>query len=495
MPFATMSEIQPKPIKVSLGPPPITEAAADMEWQRPSQMSYYYAEVPSSLLGLADMGNLGMLSDYELDRLDKLPKSLVKLLALEAEDPSFVTGYLIPALHTHNPYKKITDDIAEELYRDEMGMGDLGKSFFKRIGSAIKRTVKKVVIDPHKRVFEAAKRIEKKVVRQVERSWRKYGAIVVTVLGAALAPFTGGASVAAAAVIVAADTMYKKKKAAEEAKKYARAEARQLQAEADAQEREIARQVDQFYNDNKAWFLQYDLGPEKWAKLTLQQKIDFINAGANGTLPPGMGPAQTPNEPVSNTTPTSTMPPGTITPPTGVPPTSMMPVTQGPVMDRPSGSSSGPADGATYSSGGAQYGPPPPAPGGYGYPQEGPQDAPATASDGAPAGSYELLVEGQSVGQYTNLTAATKDALANTSRGDRFEVLFNGKTTGLRIRTSTGSVEAPAGQEDRIRMMDHAQVVSIVDQAEGQSGSSSGGIPWGLLAIGAGGILALTGSK
>ncbi len=494
MPFATMNDVQPRPIKVRLGPPPITEAAAEMEWQRPSQMSYYYSETPSALGAMADLGNLGMLSDYELDRLDRLPKSLVKLLALEAEDPEFVTGYLIPALHARDPYRKITDDIATQLYNEEMGMGDLGKSFFKRVGSAIKRTVKKVVIDPHKRVFEAAKRIEKKVVRGIERGWKKYGSIIVTVLGAALAPFTGGASVAAAAVIVAADTMYKKKKAADAAKAAARADARALQAEADAQERELQAQVDKFYHDNKAWFLQYDLGPEKWAKLTLQQKIDFINAGANGTLPPGMTAVQ-PSEPVSSTTPTSTMPPGAITPPTGVPPTSTMPVTQGPVMDRPSGSSTGPADGATYSSGGAQYGPPPPAPGGY--VQEGPQDAPApaTASDGAPAGSYELIVEGQTVGQYTNLTAATKDALANTSRGDRFEVLFNGKTTGLRIRTSAGSVEAPPGQEDRIRMMDHAQVVAVVDQAEGQSSSSSGGIPWGLLAIGAGGILALTGSK
>jgi hypothetical protein len=492
MPFATMNEIQPKPIVVRLGPPPITEVASDMVWERPSQMSYYSAEVPSALMGMAEVGNLGMLSDYELDRLDKLPKSLVKLLALEAEDPAFVTGYLIPALHSRNPYKKITDDIAEQLYDEERGMGDLGKSFFKRIGSAIKRTVKKVVIDPHKRVFEAAKRIEKKVVRGVEKGWRKYGSIIVTVLGAALAPFTGGASLAAAAVIVAADTMYKKKKAADAAKAAARADAKLLAAEADKQERELQAQVDKFYNDNRAWFLQYDLGPDKWAKLTLQQKIDFINAGANGTLPPGMGPVQAPSEPVSSDTPTSTMPPGAITPPTGVPQT-QGPTTGGAVMDRPSapyggqyvaGGSQGPTTGATYDSGGPEYGPPP-----------GEAPVPAQASDGAPAGDYELLVEGQSAGKYTNLTAAVKDALANTQRGDRFEVLFNGKTTGLRIRTSTSSVEAPPGQEDKIRMMDHAQVVAVVDQAEAQSPASSGGIPWGLLAIGAGGLLALSGGK
>ena len=490
MPFATMNEVQPRPIKVNLGPPPITEVASDMVWERPSQMSYYAAEVPSSLQGLADLGNLGMLSDYELDRLDRLPKGLVKLLALEAEDPAFVTGYLIPALHSRNPYKKITDDIATQLYEEEQGMGDLGKSFFKRIGGAIKRTVKKVVIDPHKRVFEAAKRIEKKVVRGVERGWRKYGSIIVTVLGAALAPFTGGASVAAAALIVAADTMYKKKKAADAAKKAARADAKLLQAEADKQERELQAQVDKFYQDNKAWFLQYDLGPDKWAKLTLQQKIDFINAGANGTLPPGMGPVGGPSEPVPGGVPSSTMPPGAITPPSGVPQT-QGPTTGGAVMDRPSGppaggSYSGPSSGATYESGGPEYGPPP---------GEAPQEAPAQASDGAPAGDYELLVEGQSVGKYTNLTAAVKDALANTQRGDRFEVLFNGKTTGLRIRTSTGSVDAPQGQEDRIRQLDHAQVVAIVDQAEAKSPESSGGIPWGLLIIGAGGALALAGSK
>lgn len=488
MPFATMNEIQPRPIKTNLGPAPITESPGDMSWSRPSEMSYYAVVEPNELFH-EKMG-LNGLGDDELRELDKLPKQLVAYLADEAQDPAFVRDYLVPALHTQNPYRTITRDISDAIYQytvDPSGMGDLGKSFFKKVAKVVRKVHK--AITP-----KFMQKIEGKIHAVERKVWKKYGNVIIGVAGAVLAPFTGGASIAAASVILAGKSMYDKKKAADAAKKAAKVEAGQLQAEADAQAAQVAAQVDQFYRDNQAWFLQYDMTPEKWAQLTLDQKIEFINAGAAGRLPAGSQtvPDQQPSAPITGTPPSS-IPPGAINPI----PINQGPTTGGAVIDRPSApqpgyvpSTQGPQDGGAYQGGGPQYGPPP------GDPGAAPQDAgaPATAADGAPAGDYELFVEGQSVGKYNNLTAATKDALANTTTGDRFEVMFNGKSTGLRIRTATSTVEAPPGQEDKVRMMTHEQVLEVVSNAGGGA-PSSGGIPWGLIAIGAGGLFAVMGHK
>lgn len=489
MPFATMNEIQPRPIKVSLAPAPITENPGDMSWSRPSEMSYYAVVEPNELFH-EKMG-LNGLGDDELRELDKLPKQLVAYLADEAQDPTFVRDYLVPALNTPNPYRTITRDISDAIYQytvDPSGMGDLGKSFFKKVAKVVRKVHK--AITP-----KFMQKIEGKIHAVERKVWKKYGNVIIGVAGAVLAPFTGGASIAAASVILAGKSMYDKKKAADAAKKAAKVEAGQLQAEADAQAAQVAAQVDQFYRDNQAWFLQYDMTPEKWAQLTLDQKIEFINAGAAGRLPSGTQtvPDQQPSQPITGTPPSS-IPPGAINPI----PINQGPTTGGAVIDRPSApsyapSTQGPQDGAAYGGGGGggtQYGPPP------ADPNAAPQDAgaPAAAPDGSPAGDYELFIEGQSAGKYTNLTAAAKDALANTSPGDRFEVMFNGKSTGLRIRTATSTVEAPAGQEDKVRMMTHEQVLAVVADAGGAA-PSGGGTPWGLIAIAAGGLFALSGHK
>ncbi len=112
----------------------------------------------------------------------------------------------------------------------------------------------------------------------------KYGNIVIGAVGAVLAPFTGGASLAAAAALTAANGMYQTKKAAEEAKKAAKADASQLQAQADQAEAETRQQVDAFYSQNQAWFSQHGITPDKWAAMSLEEKIAVIQAGADGKL-------------------------------------------------------------------------------------------------------------------------------------------------------------------------------------------------------------------
>lgn len=427
----------------------------------------------------------------EIQALEKLPKPLVLALAEEAQDPEFL-AYLVGVLRTQDPYNTIMDAMAKEMAAEQMGLDGylgyvgmdgldhLGKSFFKKIGQKIKSVAKKItkpIIDVHKKAFAAVKKIEKKVVRGAQNVWRKYGNIILTVVGAVLAPFTGGASLAAASVLIAANTMYAKKKAADAAKKAAKADAATQQAAADQANSEVMAQVDQFYRDNQAWFEEHAITPDKWATLTLDQKIDIINAGAKGTLPVGIGPVvgTGANEPAPGTVPTTTPVPQPYPPP--------MPVVSPPSGGQPvyiPGGGPGPAPGAPAPSGGEpSYGPPP----GGGA---APADAPPAKE------TFDVLVEGAPVGTFPTLEGAARAALAMTTAGDRFEVIANGKSTGLRIRTTDGSLDVPPGMEAEVRSMPREKMAEFVAQAEKDT-KGSGGIPWGWILLAAGGAAKVTG--
>jgi hypothetical protein len=434
----------------------------------------------------------GFFGQLEIRALEKLPTPLQVALAEEAQDPEFL-AYLVAVLRTPDPYNAIMDAMAKEMAAEQMGLDGylgyvgmdgldhLGKSFFKRVGSAIKRVAKKVIIDPHKKVFAAVKKIEKKVVRGAERVWRKYGNIILTVVGGVLSIFVGPAAMAAASVLIAANTMYRQKKAADAAKKAAKKDAAAQQAEADRQTAEVTAQVDKFYQDNQAWFVEHGITPDKWAQLTLDQKIDIINAGAKGTLPVGIGPVvdQNTGQPVTT--------PGT-SPGTGPPAGGAGPAAQ------PSGGA--PPSGATWGGGGGGG----PAPGGYapgggegggGEPGYGP---PPGSEGSAPAAAqpdtFALLIEGQQAGTFTKLEDAAKAALAMTKPGDRFEVIAGGKSTGLRVRTSSGSIDVPPDMEAQVRAMSRDKMGEFVAQAEKET---KGGIPWGWIILAAGGAAKITG--
>ncbi len=430
----------------------------------------------------------------DVGEFDALPPVLRDALAEEAaKDPAFLHGYLIPVLRTPDPYQHILADMANEMaaesaglegYMGHVGMDgldDLGKSFFKRIGSAIKRVTKKVtkpVIDVHKKVFKAVQKVEKKIVRGAEKVWRKYGNIILTVVGGVLAPFTGGASMAAASVLIAGNTMYQKKKAADAAKRAAKKEAAQLQAEADAANAEVAAQVDQFYRDNQQWFLDLGVTPDKWAQLTLDQKIELIRSGSTGSLPSGSTPVSAPTGGGAVTTPPS----GGTTPaaPGGATGPVYAPSDPG-GWGSPGGGA--PSGGGSPSGGGGGGGGGGGAP--YDYKTQEQQDAAAQA---APAGKYEIFIEGQSAGTFQTMPAATDAILKQSKRGDRLEIVYNGQTLGLRLRTSGGSIDVPANIEAAVRGMDRAKMEAIVTQAEKDLGAASGGgggaLPW-LLAAGA----------
>ncbi len=236
------------------------------------------------------------------------------------EDPDFLQNYVLPTLQGYeDPEEKILSDLSDavmayELAEDGLGdldgnLGNLGKSFFKKVGKAIKKVAKtvakvtkKIALAPikatervakftvreAKKEIKATEKIGKKVGKVASNVWQKYGNIILTVAGAVLAPFTAGASLAAAALLTAGNTLYAKKRAAARAKQANDRNASAVAADAAAAEADTLRQVDAFYAQNQQWFIT-NLGvtPDKWAQLTLQQKIDLINAGAMGRPPAG----------------------------------------------------------------------------------------------------------------------------------------------------------------------------------------------------------------
>lgn len=466
MPSMTFADLQPKEFKVVLIPPPITEVESSTGWT----MSYHTARRPQELF-YVEQGFAG-LGDDELRELEKLPKKLVEALYEESEDPTFVDEFLIPALRTPNPYRTITDRIAEEIYSAETGMGDLGKSFFKKVVKKVRTVHKKVVSKVravHKKITpKPLRKIHEKVSKVAKKTWKKYGNVIIGVAGAVLAPFTGGASVAAAALIVAGKQMYDAKKAATEAKKAAKADAKLIEAEAVKQEQQVAAQVDAFYKENQAWFLQYDMTPDKWAKLTLDQKVEFINAGVEGRLPAGA--VDTNVQPVQAAAQTQQTVSAAAS--AGIPTGAVMPPPP-PGSPPPYYTGGGPSVGYDTSAGGA----PPP-------------EEPAAQS------VFEAVVEGKSIGTFPSADDAFNAILNVTTPGDRFEIIAGGKSLGLAVRTGDGAVEVPPEAEAQMRALSKEEAHKVVEKADEEvAAKKGGGFPWWILLVGGVAVAAATSSS
>jgi hypothetical protein len=254
----------------------------------------------------------------EVEAIRRMSPGVQEFLADAAsESPDFIPDYLLGIIDEYEcPNDKILHDLSLAIYHlncqdlglagygDDFGLGNLGFSL-KSIKKSIKKVAKKVIA-PVKKVIEkitpkpllniqkkiaagitkvnkAVTKVQEKVEHVSGKIGDKYGNVIIPVVGAALAIFTGGASVAAAAALTAANTARQKKRAADKAKKAGKAEAGALAADAAAADAETMRQVDAFYAQNQQWFIT-NLGvtPDQWARLTLQQKIDMINRGATG---------------------------------------------------------------------------------------------------------------------------------------------------------------------------------------------------------------------
>jgi hypothetical protein len=250
--------------------------------------------------------------------LESLPRPMRQFLADAIEEsPEFLEEYVLPTLNSPEPYDRILGDMAiaasalelEECglgsYEENLGeLGHLGKSLWKKIGKTLKKS-----LNPVKAIESTAKFVKREVKKEVkvtEKVFRKYGDIILSVAGSVLGPFTFGISTVAAALIVKGHQMYEAKKAAEKAKLQGNQQAAAMAADAAAQEAQVQQQVDAFYAQNQSWFVT-NLGvtPDKWAQLTLQQKIDLINSGTTGQVPPNSTPISTPPSGVPDTPPPS----------------------------------------------------------------------------------------------------------------------------------------------------------------------------------------------
>ena len=547
------------------------------------------------------------LGAVEIRTLERMPADVQRWLALESKaNPEFVTGYLVPVLRTRDPYGQIVEDAAREYAATLMGIADegdqfyewesgLGKSWFKKVFRKIESIPKKIQAAVVKVLPKSLKKIIRKVgpwmvVGMPAKTFRKYAGIILTVVGAVLAPFTGGMSMVAASLIVAARTMYVKKIEADKAKKAAKVEAAAMQADADAAEKQVEQQVNDFYAQNQDWFLQHGVKPEDWAKLTLDQKVDLINAGSKGALPPGTsGPvppppgastdptmaevdafyakyqtqfvaygitpdkwapltldqklamirsgvewpegAALPQTPPITPTPTPAAPapfttvPGIYTPVTTMPvPSSTQYVPSQPAqtpMLPPSSQTLTPDEQQAYAATQqvdsfyaqnqgyfTQQGLTPDKWGQMSLGQKtdainaamaaagGSAQAPAGAPAPAAApdvtkGQFVVFVEGKPVGTFAKLEDASKAAIGLSIPGDRFEVYANGTTTGLRIRTTDGSVDVPPDIEAKVREMSRDQVVAFVSKAEKET-AKGGGVPWWLIVGGGAAAAAAT---
>lgn len=256
--------------------------------------------------------------------IQRLPAPLQGFLADAAEEyEPFVEQYLMPTLSDIYFYDRILSDLSgaitaleleeqglgsyDDLLEASVGLGEIGGlgGVFKKLKKAVKKVAKKVIapikkvaekitpkpiLNLQKKVAKAVtkvhtkmEKVQEKVEHVAGQIGKKYGNTIITAAGVVLAPFTGGASLAAAAALTAANTAYQKKRAADQAKKLAKADAAKLQQEAAQAEDQLMKQVDDFYNQNKDWFLQRGITPDKWSHMTLQQKIDAINAGTTSS--------------------------------------------------------------------------------------------------------------------------------------------------------------------------------------------------------------------
>jgi len=396
-----------------------------------------------------------VLGSAELAAFYALPPVLRDALEEAADDPFFVQHYIMPTLRLRDPYAAFMGDIGRELALDGVSgyalgdMGFLGRSLrkaVKKVREKVSKVIEKALPKPlakiHAKIVKAVSRVDEKVSGVVKKVWRKYGNTIIGIAGAVLAPFTGGASLAAASVLTAANKAYETKRMADAAKKQGKKDAGVIEAEAAQQEAALLAEVDAFFNANLEWFANLGITPAQWGQLTLAQKIDIINAGAKGTLPAGIGPVVGTDggaPPSGGSIPPGGLPPGYIQTPMGPAP--------------------------------APSGPPGAAP-------------PPEAAAPAPPPGFDLVIEGQAAGTFPDSATANRAALAMTKLGDRFEIIAQGQSTGLRLRTSEGALDVPPELEANIRGLSHEKVVEFVTKAEREAAAKKGGFPWWVLLVG-----------
>jgi hypothetical protein len=100
---------------------------------------------------------------------------------------------------------------------------------------------------------------------------------------------------------------------------------------------------------------------------------------------------------------------------------------------------------------------------------------------------YGLSIEGRYLGSFASLEEASRLAAESALPGDRFEILYKGASTGLRVMTSAGAIRVPRESETEVRAMTATQVKDFIagasETAAEETEIKKSGFPWWLLAV------------
>jgi len=441
---------------------------------------------------------MAKLSTREVEALRRLSPSARTEIIQELSEPGS-RATIRNILLSRDPERALANQIATEVtkavhairytrsvglsgYDEEVyyqGLGSLKKKF-KKIVKKVKEVHKKIekaivpkaILKVKEKVKEVHAKIKEKVQAGAKKVWKKYGNVIITVVGAVLAPFTGGASLIAASVLTAANTMYQKKRQADQIKKVNERESARLNAEVLEEEAKLKAELDKLYNENKPVFAAAGITDSAWAGLTVDQKLAVIEKINKGEMPASQAAV---NEQAEEQ---------------GIAPSSA-PVSPDWMSAIQSASIYRQALASAYTS------PPvyPSAPGEA--PSAPPPSGGAPAPEGeAPSGRYELVVEGEKVFETEDSNELFDTIGQKTKEGDRFEVFLNGKSLGLKLRTAAGVISVPKESEEKVRSMSLGEVRSMVARAaaaakgEGKAEEAGGGVPWWLIAGGAAAAIA-----
>lgn len=392
--------------------------------------------------------------------LRSLPPAMQRIVLSEIQADPSVAEDMKRLLREPDPERAIAQEIAAVISSTvAAGIGGygsgLGKIGFRHLKERVERVTEKavdvvqrvteIVSEPFKKIEAAAKRIglkrlvavtlapftlgaslmiDPKIRAKVKEYTKAYGPLVLTVVAVALAYPTGGASMAIIPLIQGYQTLQENKRKAKEVVGASEEEKAALDAEIAREEKLTAESAEKTYSENEQAFTDSGYPRARWEALSLDEKVNLIVSFANAVdgLPPGEPTPTPPGEP----TPT---PPGepTPTPPEGAPP-------------------------------------------------EG--EAPK-----APVGKYDLVIERQGVATANTSDEIFSKAESMTKPGDRFEIWFNGKSTGLKIRTGVGVISVPADQEAKVRALTPDQVKDLLARSEEAAKvEKPGGFPVWLLA-------------
>lgn len=417
------------------------------------------------------------LGDHEIFAMRRLSPGSLALIADELTNPASWPS-VRKVLRAPDVEKAIADEVARTVelavsaIAPAVGMGDYDYegddlqdvgfgNFFKKIGKKIKKVAKKVVdihkkvlkktiVEPHKKMVK----ITKKVAKQVGKAIKPYIPIILTVVGAVLSPFTGGASLAVAAALNAAYTIAMKAKQARAAKAANKKEAKAMQAEVDAAKKDLDKQLDDLFTQNQGVFAAAGISQAQWNAMTTEQKLAVVERINSGKMPSSQENADNAAAAQGQEPPKQTQ-------------TWQQAIQSSPVMQQ-WGEAAGDVD----------------------TQKEGIQ---------TPTGTYEVYVEGQMVGSAQTLEEASGILSQNSKAGDRVEMVLNGKSLGLKIVTAGGGViSVPKELEAKVRAASREEVDGIIQRAtQGAAttttSSSGGGGMMALLLLGGGAVALMAG--